>query len=78
MDIAITGASGLIGTALAESLRADGHGVVPVVRKAGVAGSVRWDPAAGTIDQAGLEGLDAVVHLAGEGIASGPWTAKHR
>jgi len=78
MDIAITGASGLIGTALAESLRVDGHRVVPVVRKAGIAGSVRWDPAAGTIDQAGLEGLDAVVHLAGEGIASGPWTAKHR
>jgi len=78
MDIAITGSNGLIGSALAASLRADGHRVVPVVRSAGVAGSVRWDPAAGTIDADGLEGLDAVVHLAGEGIAAGPWTEAQR
>lgn len=78
MDIAITGSSGLIGTALAASLRADGHRVVPVVRSGASPDTVRWDPAAGTIDAAGLEGLDAVVHLAGEGIASGPWTAAQR
>ncbi|WP_426573437.1 TIGR01777 family oxidoreductase [Aquihabitans sp. McL0605] len=78
MDIAITGSSGLIGTALAGSLRADGHRVVPVVRTAGRAGTVVWDPAKGTIDAEGLEGLDAVVHLAGAGIAAGPWTAKQR
>src|SRR6187549_1202882 len=78
MDIAITGSSGLIGTALASSLRADGHHVIPVVRKPRVPDTVQWDPATGTIDAGGLEGLDAVVHLAGEGIASGPWTAKQR
>ncbi|MFN8017685.1 MAG: TIGR01777 family oxidoreductase [Acidimicrobiales bacterium] len=78
MDIAITGASGLIGTALAASLRADGHTVVPVVRRDAPGRSIRWDPAAGTIDAAGLEGLDAVVHLAGEGIASGRWTDAQR
>ncbi len=78
MDIAITGSSGLIGRALAASLRGDGHRVVPVVRSEGHADAIRWDPAAGTIDAAGLEGLDAVVHLAGEGIAAGPWTAKQR
>ncbi len=78
MDIAITGSSGLIGQALTSSLRADGHRVIPVVRSGGDPGSVRWDPAAGTIDAAGLDGIDAVVHLAGEGIASGPWTDAQR
>jgi len=74
MDIAITGSTGLIGSALTASLTADGHRVVPVVRSAGRTDSVRWDPSSGTIEGDGLEGLDAVVHLAGEGIASGPWT----
>lgn len=78
MDIAITGSSGLIGRALAASLRTDGHRVVAVVRAAGRPDTVRWDPVAGTIDAGGLEGLDAVVHLAGQGIAAGPWTAKQR
>jgi uncharacterized protein (TIGR01777 family) len=78
MDVAITGSSGLIGTALARSLVADGHRAIPIVRREGSADTIRWDPAAGTIDATGLEGLDAVVHLAGEGIASGPWTAAQR
>lgn len=78
MDIAITGSSGLIGTALTSSLEADGHRVVPVVRRAGAGDAIRWDPAAGTIDADGFAGLDAVVHLAGEGIASGPWTTAQR
>ncbi|MEZ5138135.1 MAG: NAD-dependent epimerase/dehydratase family protein [Acidimicrobiales bacterium] len=67
MDIAITGSSGLIGTALTRSLEGDGHRVVPVVRGDGRPGAVRWDPTGATIDAAGLEGVDAVVHLAGEG-----------
>lgn len=78
MDIAITGSNGLIGAALGASLRQDGHRVVPVVRSGGGDGAVTWDPAAGSIDAAGLEGLDAVVHLAGEGIAAGPWTKTQR
>lgn len=78
MDVAITGSSGLIGSALATSLRDDGHRVRPVVRSAGGPDTIRWDPAAGTIDAAALEGVDAVVHLAGEGIASGPWTDAQR
>jgi uncharacterized protein (TIGR01777 family) len=79
MDIAITGARGLIGTALGRSLQQDGHRVVRLVR-GGATGpdAVAWDPAAGTIDTAGLEGLDAVVHLAGEGIASRPWSETQR
>ncbi|MCU1499557.1 MAG: hypothetical protein JWM47_3510 [Acidimicrobiales bacterium] len=78
MDIAITGSTGLIGTALAASLRAEGHRVIPVVRTGGRADTVTWDPAAGSIDAGGLEGLDAVVHLAGEGIAAKRWTASQR
>lgn len=78
MDIAITGASGFIGRALCASLRSDGHRVIPVVRSAAGDGAIAWDPARGTIDAVALEGIDAVVHLAGEGIASGPWTDAQR
>lgn len=78
MDIAITGASGLIGQALTTSLRSAGHHVIPLVRSGNAPGSVRWDPEAGTIDAAGLEGVDGVVHLAGEGIASGRWSDAQR
>lgn len=78
MDIAITGSTGLIGRALATSLRADGHRVIPVVRSGSGPDRVTWDPAAGTIDGARLDGLDGVVHLAGEGIASGRWTDAQR
>ena len=78
MDIAITGASGLIGTALADSLRRDGHRVVPISRTASTGDAIAWDPAAGTIEAGGLEGIGAVVHLAGEPIASGPWTSSQR
>ncbi|MBU6329057.1 MAG: TIGR01777 family oxidoreductase [Acidobacteria bacterium] len=78
--IAITGASGLIGRALSASLRADGHTVLPLVRRPVAAGeqAVSWDPAAGTIDAAGLEGLDGVVHLAGAGIGDHRWTDAYR
>jgi uncharacterized protein len=78
--IAITGATGLIGRALAASLRADGHRVARVVRDARSAGpdDILWDPEAGTIDAAALEGVDAVVHLAGEPIGASRWTDETR
>jgi uncharacterized protein len=76
--IAITGASGLIGTALQASLRAGGHTVVRVVRRNPSADDVVWDPTAGTIDAAKLDGVNAVVHLAGEGIADSKWTDEHK
>ena len=71
----VTGAHGVIGTALIPRLRADGHRVVRLVR-GDPEGSddVLWDPAAGTIDAAGIEGIDAVVHLAGAGIGDKKWT----
>ncbi|HEX2849549.1 MAG TPA: TIGR01777 family oxidoreductase [Acidimicrobiales bacterium] len=75
MRVAITGSSGLIGSALVTSLENDGHTVVRVVRRApSGAHEARWDPDGGTIDAAALEGLDAVVHLAGEGIGEKRWT----
>ncbi|MGH7630290.1 MAG: TIGR01777 family oxidoreductase [Gemmatimonadales bacterium] len=78
LRVAITGASGLIGRALAAFLTTGGHQVTRVVRGAPGPGDVRWDPAAATIDAAGLEGLDAVIHLAGENVASGRWTTERK
>jgi uncharacterized protein (TIGR01777 family) len=76
MKVLVSGASGLIGSALAQSLVAAGHAALRLVRQPTSAGDeVAWDPAAGALDAARLEGLDAVVHLAGENIAQGRWTA---
>lgn len=59
-------------------LKARGHGVRSLVRSSPGADRVLWDPAAGTIDRAGLEGVEGVVHLAGEGIGSRRWNAAHK
>ena len=76
MDVAITGASGLIGTALGDALRTRGDTVVTVGR--GTDADVRWDPMAGTIDGDRLEGVDAVVHLAGENLGEKKWTPEEK
>jgi uncharacterized protein len=76
--IAVTGATGLIGTALGNHLRANGHIVIRVVRRNPTGDDVLWDPSKGTIETAKLEGIDAVVHLAGEGIAESKWTDEHK
>jgi uncharacterized protein len=79
VDICLTGSHGLIGTALIPRLRADGHRVLRLVRgDTEGADDVRWDPDAGTIDAAGLEGVDAVVHLAGAGIGDKKWTPQRK
>jgi uncharacterized protein (TIGR01777 family) len=79
MRIAISGASGLIGTALTRHLAAQGHQVLRVVRRAARdATEVGWDPDAGIIDAAALEGIDAAVNLSGNTIARWPWTPGHR
>jgi uncharacterized protein (TIGR01777 family) len=75
--VLIAGATGLLGTALSARLEADGDTVVPLRRGTASPGP-RWDPAAGTIDPTALDGVDAVVNLAGESIAGGLWTAARR
>lgn len=76
MKIVISGASGLIGTRLKESLEREGHNATVLVRdqKQLGNGTIYWDPETHTIDKEKLEGVDAIVNLSGEGIASGFWT----
>ncbi|WP_377271971.1 TIGR01777 family oxidoreductase [Peterkaempfera sp. SMS 1(5)a] len=79
MRIAVTGSSGLIGTALVRSLRADGHQVVRLVRhRPAGEGEVYWDPVRQQVDTPGLAGVDAVVHLAGAGVADHRWTDSYK
>jgi uncharacterized protein len=79
MRIAITGSSGLIGNTLIPFLTTGGHSVTRIVRRDRASGpTVRWDPVLGTIDQDGLEGHDAIVHLAGENIAGGRWNTRRK
>ncbi|MCW2897823.1 MAG: NAD-dependent epimerase/dehydratase [Streptosporangiaceae bacterium] len=78
MRIAVTGSTGLIGTALVRALREDGHGVMRLVRKEPEGpDEARWDPS-GKVDTAALENVDAVVHLAGAGIGDRPWTQSYK
>lgn len=80
MDVAITGASGLIGRALSASLRASGDRPVGMVRRPPRPGedAILWHPADGTIDAPSLEGIGAVVHLAGAGIGDKRWTDDYK
>jgi uncharacterized protein (TIGR01777 family) len=86
MKIAVTGSSGLIGTALVASLRSDGHEVIRLVRRPPRApDEVRWDPRAADAGliappraPAPLDGLGACVHLAGVGVMDRRWTARYK
>ncbi|MGW4506537.1 TIGR01777 family oxidoreductase [Streptomyces sp. NPDC004436] len=79
MRIAVTGSTGLIGSALVRSLRADGHEVVRFVRREpSAADEARWDPERGYVDPAGPAGCAAVVHLAGAGIGDHRWTDAYK
>ncbi len=79
MRIAVTGSSGLIGTALVTSLQASGHDVVRLVRRTPRGpGEVRWDPASGEVDLAGLAGVEAAIGLAGAGVGDKRWTDAYK
>ena len=78
MKIIISGASGLIGKPLVANLRKHGHEVVQLVRRAPQANQSQWNPSAGQLDVAVLEGCDAVIHLSGAGIGDRRWTAKYK
>ncbi len=73
--IAISGASGLVGRNLRAYLGGAGHDVLPLVRRGAGPGEIAWNPAAGTLDAAAMDGLDGVVHLAGESLSAGRWTS---
>jgi hypothetical protein len=80
MRILVSGASGLIGSALIPYLTSCGHRVGRLVRTSAKAGSgeIPWNPSAGILDASSVEGFDAIVHLAGENIAGGRWTATRK
>jgi len=77
--IAITGASGLIGSALVGHLKSEGHTVQRLVRRATVSpDEIQWDPKTGYVDIEALRGVDAVIHLAGVGVGDKRWTKRYK
>ena len=77
--VAVTGSSGLVGSALVGHLKNEGYTVQKLVRRKALSPEeISWDPQAGTVDLASLEGVDAVIHLAGAGVGDKRWTAKYR
>jgi uncharacterized protein (TIGR01777 family) len=77
--IAVTGASGLIGSALVGYLKSQGHTVQRLVRRPAVSSEeITWDPIAGTVDMEALAGVDAIIHLAGAGVSDKRWTKKYK
>ncbi|MFJ7272897.1 TIGR01777 family oxidoreductase [Kitasatospora sp. NPDC098663] len=85
MRIAVTGSTGLIGSALVRSLLADGHEVVRLVRRHSRTGpqpdgstAIGWNPLLGQVEQDGLAGVEAVVHLAGAGVGDHRWTDAYK
>jgi uncharacterized protein (TIGR01777 family) len=78
MDVAVTGSTGFIGSAVVEALTAAGHRPIRVVRGTAKGDEIAWDPEAGTIDAASLEGIGGVVHLAGAGIGDHRWTDAYK
>src|SRR3954466_1720783 len=78
MKILISGASGLVGSDLTSFLTMGGHQVTALTRGKGKERAIYWDPAKGDIEADKLNGFDTVIHLAGENIASGRWTAERK
>ncbi|MFJ9695083.1 TIGR01777 family oxidoreductase [Kitasatospora sp. NPDC101183] len=85
MRIAVTGSTGLIGSALVRSLLADGHEVVRLVRRRSRTGpqadgstAIGWNPLLGQVEREGLAGVEAVVHLAGAGVGDHRWTEPYK
>lgn len=77
MRVAVTGSSGLIGQALLPALKAAGHETIALVRRPPNRGEAQWDPAAGRLDPAAIQGIGAAINLAGENIAT-RWTEESK
>jgi hypothetical protein len=78
MNILISGASGLIGAQLGAHLERLGHRVTRLVRRPAGINEVSWNPALGHLNPADIEGVEAVIHLSGEGIGDKRWTKSHK
>src|SRR4051812_31346822 len=79
MKVVVTGSSGLIGAALVSNLRADGHDVRRLVRRVPRGDDeIQWHPSSGHLDPDAVDGVDAVVHLAGAGIGDHRWTDDYK
>jgi uncharacterized protein (TIGR01777 family) len=80
MKILVSGSTGLVGSALTSSLIAKGHTVTPLIRSKSSSGKqgLRWNPDAGIVSPKDFEGFDIMIHLAGESIASGRWSAEQK
>jgi uncharacterized protein (TIGR01777 family) len=79
MKVAVTGASGLVGSAVMQVLKDEGHEVYAMVRRPAASPSeLTWDPATGHVDSGRLSKMDAVVHLAGENIANKRWSEEQK
>ncbi|MBI2195230.1 MAG: TIGR01777 family protein [Planctomycetes bacterium] len=80
MKVLVSGSTGLVGAEVVSGLARNGHPIIRLVRARSSAedSSVFWDPAGGMLDAASLEGLDGVVHLAGENVSTGRWTQEKK
>lgn len=80
MRVAVSGSTGLVGSALCAHLEERGDRVIRLVRSSGssASGTIPWNPAAGELEPSSLEGCDAVVHLSGENLSHGRWTRERR
>ncbi|MFP6873107.1 MAG: TIGR01777 family oxidoreductase [Verrucomicrobiales bacterium] len=78
MRILVSGASGLVGSALIPYLKMRGHEILRLTRHAHQKDDIKWDPETGQLDLAGAGKLDAVIHLAGENIAEGRWNSRKK
>ncbi len=78
MKIAVTGSRGLIGSSLLAHLQSSGHEVVRIVREGAGAADILWDPRERTIEADKLDGVEAVVHLAGAGVGDHRWSAEYK